>query len=134
MMTCPESAFLGKDTDAPPAAKASRSAKTATATTGAVKPSVNAAIPPLCKTAVAKFTKQYPDMGIMALVKKGGIRLSDVQVGGKGECINFGLLGKCPGCRYNHVVCKVADARQVAIAKNMEKAMAAMKTENSAPL
>ena len=134
MMTCPESAFLGKDTDAPPAAKASRSAKTATATTGAGKPSVNTAIPPLCKTAVAKFTKQYPDMGIMALVKKGGIRLSDVQVGGKGECINFGLLGKCPGCRYNHVVCKVADARQVAIAKNMEKAMAAMKTENSAPL
>jgi hypothetical protein len=73
-------------------------------------------------------------MLIMDLMKKGGIRLSDVQVGGRGKCTKYGLLGKCPGCRYSHVVCKVADERQVVIAKNMEKAMAAMKLGNLAPL
>jgi hypothetical protein len=66
-------------------------------------------------------------MLIMDLIKKGGLQLSDVQVGGRGDCTNFGLLGKCPGCRYNHVVCKVSDERQVMIAKNFKKAMAAMK-------
>ncbi len=73
-------------------------------------------------------------MLIMDLVKKGGIRLSDVQVRGRGKCTNYGLLGKCPGCRYSNVVCKVADERQVIIAKNMEKAMAVMKLGNLAPL
>ncbi len=131
---CPVVAFLGKDPDAPPTAAASRATKAATTATGLSKPTVNSAIPPLCKAAVTKFTKQYLGMLIMNLVKKGGIRLSDVQVGGRGECTNYGLLGHCPGCRYSHVVCKVADECQVVIAKNMEKAMAAMKLGNPAPL
>jgi hypothetical protein len=133
MMTCPVTAFLGRDPNAQPAAAASRTAKAETTATGS-KPTVNSAIPPLCRAAVTKFTKQYPDMLIMDLVRKGGIRLSDVQVRGRGECTNFGLLGHCPRCRYSHVVCKVADERQVVIAKNMEKAMAAMKLGNPAPL
>jgi hypothetical protein len=126
MMTCPVAAFLGRDPDAPSMAAAPKSAKAATTMMG-LKPMVNAAIPPLCKAAMAKFTKQYPNMLIMDLIKKGGLQFSDVQVGGRGNCTNFGLLGKCPGCRYNHVVCKVSDERQVMIAKNFEKAMAAMK-------
>ncbi len=133
MMTCLVTAFLGKDPDAQLVAAASRTVKAATTATGS-KPTVNSAIPPLCRAAVTKITKQYPDMLIMDLVRKGGIRLSDVQVGGRGECTNFGLLGHCPGCRYSHVICKVADARQVVIAKNMEKAMAATKLGNPAPL
>ena len=115
-------------------AAASRQAKATTTTSRVAKPTVNSAIPPLCKAAVKKFTRQYPTMLIMDLVKKGGIRLSDVQVRGRGKCTNYGLLGKCPGCRYSNVVCKVADERQVIIAKNMEKAMAAMKLGNLAPL
>jgi hypothetical protein len=83
-------------------AAAPKSANAATTMTGP-KPMVNAAIPPLCKAAVAKFTKQYPNMLIMDLIKKGGLRFSDVQVGGRGDCTNF------------------------VIAKNFEKAMAAMK-------
>jgi hypothetical protein len=134
MMTCPVVAFLGKDPDAPPMAAASRQTKATANMSGISKPTGNSAIPPLCKAVVTKFTKQYPDMLIMDLVKKGGIRLSDVQAGGRGECTNYGLLGKCPGCRFSHVVCKVADERQVVIAKNMEKAMAAMKLGTPAPL
>jgi hypothetical protein len=126
-------AFLGRDPDAQPAAAASRTAKAATTATGS-KPTVNSAILPLCRAAVTKFTKQYPDMLIMDLVRKGGIRLSDVQVRGRGDSTNFGLLRHCPRCRYSHVLCKVADERQVVIAKNMEKAMAAMKLGNLVPL
>ncbi len=133
MMMCSVTAFLGRDPNAQPAAAASRTAKVATTVMGS-KPTVNSAIPPLCRAVVTKFTKQYPDMLIMNLVRKRGIRLSDVQVGGRGECTNFGLLGHCPGCRYSHVVCKVADEHQVVIAKNIEKAMAAMKLGNPAPL
>jgi hypothetical protein len=133
MMTCPVAAFLGRDPDAQPAAAASRTAKAATTATGS-KPTVNSAIPPLCRAAVTKFAKQYPDMLIMDFMRREGIRLSDVQVGGRGECTNFGLLGHCPGCRYSHVVCKVADEHQVVIVKNMEKAMAAMKLGNPALL
>jgi hypothetical protein len=134
MMMCLVVAFLGKDPDTPPMAAASRQAKATTTTSRVAKPTVNSAIPPLCKAAVTKFTRQYPTMLIMDLMKKGDIRLSDVQVGGRGKCTNYGLLGKCPGCRYSHVVCKVADKRQVIISKNMEKAMAAMKLRNLAPL
>jgi len=54
MMTCPVVAFLEKDTDAPPAAKASRSAKATTAMMAA-KPTVNSAIPPSCKAAATKL-------------------------------------------------------------------------------
>jgi hypothetical protein len=134
MMTCPVVAFLGKDPDAPPMVAASRQAKATTTTSRVAKPTVNSAILPPCKAVVTKFTRQYPTMLIMDLVKKGGIRLSDVQVGGRGKCTNYGLLGKCPGCRYSHVVCKVVDERQVIIAKNMKKAMATMKLGNLAPL
>ncbi len=133
MMTCPVVVFLGKDPDAPPMAAASRQAKATTTTSRVAKPMVNSAILPPCKAVVKKFTRQYLTMLIMDLVKKGGIRLSDVQVGVRGKCTNYGLLGKCPGCRYSHVVCKVTDERQVIIAKNMEKAMAAMKLGNLAP-
>ncbi len=134
MMMCPVVAFLCKDPDAPPMAAASRQAKATTTTLRIANPTVNSAILPLYKAVVTKFTRQYPTMLIMDLVKEEGIRLSDVQVGGRGECTNYGLLGKSPGCRYSHVVCKVADERQVIIAKNMEKAMAAMKLGNLAPL
>jgi hypothetical protein len=115
-------------------AAASRQAKATTTTSRVAKPTVNSAIPLLCKATVTKFTRQYPTMLIMDLVKKEGIRLSDVQVRGRGKCTNYGLLGKCPGCRYSHVMCKVADERQVIIAKNTEKAMAAMKLGNLAPM
>jgi hypothetical protein len=133
MMTCLVTVFLGRDPDAQLAAVASRTANATTTATGS-KPTVNSAILPLCRVAVTKFTKQYPDMLIMDLVRKECIRLSDVQVGWRGECTNFGLFGHCPGCRYSHVVCKVEDERQVMIAKNMEKAMAAMKLGNPTPL
>jgi hypothetical protein len=92
-----------------------------------VKLSVNTAIPPLCQKAVAAFNRMYPMMSLAELCKHGGIKLSTVLVGRKGECSNFGLLGRCTGCTYTHVPCMVGKARQVKILKAMEQAMATMK-------
>jgi hypothetical protein len=82
MMTCMVAAFMGAEAGA----TAGRSAGAARARTpaGNSKPSINTAIPPLCQKAVASFTKLYPTLSVMDMVKKGGIKFGEVQIGGKG--------------------------------------------------
>ncbi len=90
---------------------------------------INSAIPPLCQKALANFTKLYPTLSVMDMVKKGGIMFGAVQIGGKGDCSNFNLLGKCtdPNCAYNHKPARVREERQVAVAKTIDQVMAKMK-------
>jgi hypothetical protein len=118
---------MGADSDA----KAGRGVGTARVRTpaGGIKPSINTAIPPLCQKAVEKFTKLYPTLSAKNMVKKGGIKFGEVQIGGRGDCSNFNLLGKCPdpNCMYNHKPAKVGEERQVAVAKKIGQAMATMK-------
>ena len=45
--------------------------------------------------------------------------------------MNFGLLGRCPGCQYRHKVCTAPETRQASVAKAMEKGMATMKAAGS---
>jgi hypothetical protein len=65
----------------------------------------------------------------MEVVKKGGIRFRVVQIGVKGDCSNFNLLGKCTdqNCTYAHKPAKVGEERQVAVAKTIDQAVAKMK-------
>jgi hypothetical protein len=126
MMTCPVVAFLGLDPDAQTKLAAGPTRTRTQARTG-VKPSINTAILPLCQKAVAAFTRLYPRMTLMELCRQGGIKFLAVQVGRKGKCSNFGLLGRCPGCTYAHVPCTVGKARQVDILKAMDQATATMK-------
>ncbi len=65
----------------------------------------------------------------MDMVKQGGIKFEVVQIGGKGDCSNFNLLGKCtnPNCMYAHKPAKVGEERQVAVAKSVDQAVAKMK-------
>jgi hypothetical protein len=127
MMTCPVAAFMGAEAGA----TAGQSAGAARACTpaGDSKLSINTAIPPLCQMAVASFTKLYPTLSVMDMVKKGGIKFGEVQIGGKGDCINFNLLGKCsdPYCTYNHRPAKVGEERQVKVARKIDEAVAKMK-------
>jgi hypothetical protein len=114
MLTCPVAAFMGADAEA----KAGKAGTTARGRTpaGGIKPSINSAIPPLCLKSVEKFTKLYPTLSVMDMVKKGGSSLGRyrVQIGGKGDCSNFNLLGKCtdPTCTYNHKSAKIGEDRQ----------------------
>ena len=91
------------------------------------QPTVNASIPPGCQKVVAAFNKLYPSMTILELCTRGKVRFGNLKVGKDGACVNFGLLGRCPGCNYRHEVCTVSDSRQAAIVKVLEGAMATMK-------
>ncbi len=78
---------------------------------------------------MANFVKLYPTLSVMDMVKKGGIKFGEVQIGGKGDCSNFNLLGKCldPNCTYKHKPAKVGEERQVTVAKKIDQAIAKMK-------
>ncbi len=83
---------------------------------------------------MASFTKLYPTLSVMDMVKKGGIKFGEVQIGGKGDCSNFNLLGKCsdPYCTYSHRPAKFREERQVKVAKKIDKAMAKIKGAGTA--
>ena len=121
-LTCPVSAFLGPA----PVAKAAGTAPS-TRAGQAHKPTSNPSIPSLCKPTVDLFNAQYPTMSFLSLIKQGGLQYSDLRVGGKGDCSSFGLLGRCSGCSYNHVVCTVSADRQAAINVALKAAMATLK-------
>ncbi len=127
MMMCLVVLFTGTDSGV----AAGRAAGTARVCTGAdgTKPTTNPEIPPLCKTAVATFVKLHSTLSVMDMVKKEGIKFGEVQIGGKGDCSNFNLLGKCRdcACTYNHKPAKVGEERQMAVAKKIVKVMAKLK-------
>jgi hypothetical protein len=66
-------------------------------------------------------------MPLRDLIRRGGIRIESIDVGGKGDCVSFGLLGRCGGCKYRHVVCTPTPDRQVAISTALYAAIAALK-------
>jgi hypothetical protein len=125
-LTCPVGVFLGKATGVQPG-------KTATPKAQGIRPlgsqlSVNTSIPPLCQKAVGAFNKAYPTLTVMDLCRKGGVKFHELQMGKRGDCLNFMLLGRCKGCTYKHEVYTIPEERQAQIAKAIERGMAAMKT------
>jgi hypothetical protein len=66
-------------------------------------------------------------MSVLELCDKGKVRFADLKIGREGACVNFGLFGRCSGCKYRHEVCAVGTSRQAAIVKVMEGALATMK-------
>ena len=133
MLTCPVAAFMGADAEAR-GGKAGTTAR-GRIPAGSIKPSINPAIPPLCLKSVEKFTRLYPTLSVLDMVKKGGLKFGDVQIGGRGDCSNFNLLGKCtdPACTYNHKPAKVGEDRQMAVARKIDQALATMKGSTPAP-
>jgi len=124
-LTCPTASFLGRTGDGQPVKPAAaRTPKTGPTTPQATS---NPSIPPLCQKAASAFIKAHPGLTISDLCKQGGVKLSQLQSGRKGVCLNFGLLGRCKGCTYKHEVLSIPDERQTQIAKAMERGMAAMK-------
>jgi hypothetical protein len=127
MLTCPVAAFMGADSNALTGQAAGPARARAPA--GGSKPLINYAIPPLCQKAVANFTKLYPTLSVLDMVRKGGIKFGAVQIRGKEDCSNINLLDKCtdPKCTNNHKPARVGEERQVAVAKTIGQAMAKMK-------
>jgi hypothetical protein len=63
-------------------------------------------------------------MLFLSLIKQGGLKYANLQVGGKGVCSSFGLLHQCLGCTYNHMVCTVSADQQAAINDSLKLVMA----------
>jgi hypothetical protein len=76
---------------------------------------------------VDAFNAFYLTMLFLALIKQGRLKFTSLQIGGKGDCSSFSLLGRCPGCTYNHVACTVSTDRQVTIDGALKLAMATLK-------
>jgi hypothetical protein len=107
-LTCPEGLFLGpppKLTGAPMPA-ATRMGRPAVA---GLQPTSNASIPPLCQKIVTLINRLYPTLSLNDLCTRGKVSINRLQIGRPGACINFGLIGLCPGCKYRHKVCAVTD-------------------------
>jgi hypothetical protein len=121
MLTCPEAKFLGG------AAPAKAQMSSTSGTARANKPTINTIIPAGCKQAVDAFNSAHPTMFLADLIKKDGIKYNSIRVGGQGDCTKFGLLGRCAGCTYRHVVCNPAPERQVTISDALKAAMTALK-------
>ncbi len=79
----------------------------------------------MCATAVCKFNRLYPTLDISTFVCKTGVKYMDVKVGTKGDCTNFGLLGRClETCPYCHRVVTVPDNRTRAIKAALKEGLA----------
>jgi hypothetical protein len=130
-LTCPVSHFMGPPPIAPLFAMAGAWPTASGTRPGRAKPSINTAIPSNCKKMVKAFNALYPSMLFLALIKRGGLKFSDLQVGGRGDCSSFGLLGRCAGCTYNHVACTVSPDRSAAINDALKSAMATLKKGTS---
>jgi hypothetical protein len=78
ILTCPVAVFMGADSDA--LAGQAAGPPRACAPAGGSKPLINSAIPSLCQKAVANFTKLYPTLSVLDMVRKGGIKFGAVQI------------------------------------------------------
>jgi hypothetical protein len=79
-LTCLVSAFMGSTLASKPGGTVP-----ATCAGQANKPTMNTSILALCRPTVDLFNVQYPTMSFLSLIKKGGLKYSDLQVGGKGD-------------------------------------------------
>jgi hypothetical protein len=129
-LACPESAFPGTPARVPggrvaPGTRAPRPAA------AGPQPTVNTTIPPLCQKVVGTFNRLYPELTIMDLCQQCHIKFSILRFGREGACMNYGLLGQCAVCSYQHEVCTAAESCQASIAKAMERGIATMKATGS---
>jgi hypothetical protein len=124
--TCPEALFMGPPTKLP-GAPMPATTQTRRPTVTGPQPTSNALIPPLCHKVVASFNRLYPALRVQDLCMQEKVKFFLLKIGKGGACINFGLLGRCPGCKYRHEVCSVSDSHQAAVVKVLESAMATMK-------
>ena len=125
MLTYPEALFLGPPVKVP----VSRTpAISQTAQGGRRQPTINTTILLLCQKVVVTLNRLYPSLTILELYTQGNVRLGSLNMGNLGACFNFGLLGRCPGCKYKLKVCTMSDSKQAKLANVLECALTTMKS------
>jgi hypothetical protein len=121
-LTCPVSDFLGLRKSPTTSTKAKKTE--GTRGNHSRQPTKNPLIPPICQPCIKKLKRLYPTMGIVSFCKKGKVKYANVAIGGKGDCVNYGLLGeRMEECSYRHVVTTVPKERQHVVKKMMTKGL-----------
>ncbi len=124
-LTCPVAEFLGPDRSMTAGTRVKRAE--GTRGTPGWQPTRNPSIPPICLPCINELNRLYPTMSILSFCKKGKVKYPDVSIGGKGDCVTFGLLGKCTeDCTFRHVVITVPDDRQHAVKKTLMQGLATL--------
>ncbi len=122
-LTCPVADFLGPGKNTTTGTKAKKTE--GTQGNHGRRPTQNPSIPPICQPCIRELKWLYPMMGIVSFCKKGKVKYANVAIGGKGECVNYGLLGECTEeCSYRRVVITVTKERQHVVKKTMAKRLA----------
>jgi hypothetical protein len=132
-LTCPVAEFLGPE----PSALGPRQQEKCKVRGGGGhgrQPTKNAAIPPICALSVKELNQLYPLMNIMTFVWKSGVKYQNLAVGEKGNCTNFGLLGRSPNenCTFKHTVCTVPESRQKVVKAGLDQGLAALASKLAA--
>ena len=92
-LTCPVAEFLGSTTPAIKHDKRDPGGTGKPAGGHGRQPTRNTVIPPICAAAVKEVNRLHPTMSISDFARKGGDKYSLLQMGFKGNCSNFALLG-----------------------------------------
>ncbi len=107
-LTCPVADFLGRGKSPTTGTKAKKTE--GTHGNHGRQPTKNPSIPSICQPCVKELKRLYPTMGIVHFCRKAKVKYADVAIGGKGDCVNYGLLGECAEeCTYRHVVITVPE-------------------------
>jgi hypothetical protein len=115
-LTCPVAVFLGSTTPAIKHDKRDPGGTRKPAGGLRRQPNRKTAIPPVCAAAVKEVNRLYSSMSISDFAQKGGVKYSLHQVGFKGDCTNFALLGRClESCPYKHIARSMADKKALIV-------------------
>ncbi len=114
-LTCPVVEFLGHE----PSALGPRQLEKCKARVGGShgrQLTKNVAIPPIYALSVKKLYWLYLLINIMTFAWE------------KGNCTNFGLLGRCPDeyCTFKHAVCMVPESQQKVVKAGLDQGLAAL--------
>ncbi len=121
-LACPVADFLGPGKSTTTGTKAKK--MEGTRGNHGWQPTQNLSIPPICQPCVKELKQLYPMMGIVSYCKKGKVKYVNVAIGGKGDCVNYGLLEGCTEeCSYRHLVITVPEERQHVAKKTMTKGL-----------
>jgi hypothetical protein len=72
-------------------------------------------------------------MDISTFLRRSGVAYSRFQIGNKGNCTNFALLGQClESCPYKHIARPVADEKAQSVKEALELGLRKMTTKTPA--
>ena len=87
---------------------------------------VNPAPVPEIVSIMKTFREAKPGVDMITLMRAQKLLMSDIGIGGRGQCLDFMYFGECerPGCSYSHEPARVSPGKRRDIVRKMTKAVA----------